>query len=156
MDMGDVAWLPYDEHGLASGGVRGHAARLLVEQGLPADCNRMLVRDWDRQLAVRELPAGRAVFLGCFEDGINSYWLLPDNGEVYGERPVEDARPLATARDDSSEVLEPVDGPLDFIAASVGHLVESCGSAALAATALAVGPLVPQLGDRVLDLALPR
>ncbi|WP_033329698.1 SUKH-4 family immunity protein [Streptomyces yerevanensis] len=81
--MGDVAWLPYDEHGLASSGVRGQAARLLVERGLPADCNRMFVRDRDRELAVRELPGGRAVFLGSFEDGINSYWLLTDNGEVW-------------------------------------------------------------------------
>ncbi|MER6253849.1 hypothetical protein ABT224_21085 [Streptomyces sp. NPDC001584] len=85
--MGDVVWLPYDEHGLASIGVRGQAARLLVEQGLPADCNRMFVRDRDRELAGRELPAGRAVFLGSFEDGINSYWLLVDSGEVQSIRP---------------------------------------------------------------------
>ncbi|MER6480686.1 SUKH-4 family immunity protein [Streptomyces filamentosus] len=53
------------------------------EQGLPADCNRMLVRDSGRELEVRGLPPGRAVFLGAFEDGVNTYWLVIDSGEVW-------------------------------------------------------------------------
>lgn len=83
MGMGDVTWLPYDEQSLASSGVSGQAARLLAERGLPADCNRMFVRDRDRELADRELPAGRAVFLGLFNEGIDSYWLLTDSGAVW-------------------------------------------------------------------------
>ncbi len=89
MDMGDATWLPYDEHRLAACGVSGGALRLLVDQGLPADCNRMFVRDPDRELSVRELAAGRAVFLGSFEDGVNSYWLLTDSGEVWVVRGYE-------------------------------------------------------------------
>ncbi|MEU3609513.1 SUKH-4 family immunity protein [Streptomyces sp. NPDC035033] len=87
--MSDVVWVPYDEHGLAALGVHGQAARVLAEQGLPVDCNRMFVRDGERELTARELPAGRAVFLGSFEDGVNSYWLLTDSGEVWMVRGYE-------------------------------------------------------------------
>ncbi|MFF8841769.1 hypothetical protein ACF08N_03420 [Streptomyces sp. NPDC015127] len=31
------------------------------------------MRDPDKELSVRQLAAGRAVFLGSFEDGVNSY-----------------------------------------------------------------------------------
>ncbi|GGW53805.1 hypothetical protein FHS32_004962 [Streptomyces albaduncus] len=72
MTMGYTTWLPYDEHRLASCGVSGGTLRLLVGQGLPVDCNRMFVRDPDKELSVRELPAGRAVFLGSFEDWFDS------------------------------------------------------------------------------------
>ncbi|MFJ3176685.1 SUKH-4 family immunity protein [Streptomyces roseus] len=36
-----------------------------------------------RKLNVRDLPPGRAAFLGAFEDGVNTYWLLVDSGEVW-------------------------------------------------------------------------
>ncbi|MEU0936957.1 SUKH-4 family immunity protein [Embleya sp. NPDC005971] len=88
--MAEVIWLPYDEDRLAAGGVDGGTARFLAEKGLPADCNRMFVRHRGRDLAVRELPPGRAVFLGDFEDGVNSYWLLTDGGEVWMARGYED------------------------------------------------------------------
>ncbi|MET9592010.1 SUKH-4 family immunity protein [Streptomyces sp. NPDC006516] len=89
MDMADATGLPYDEHRLVSCGVSGGALSLLVEQGLPADCSRMFVRDPDKELSVRELAVGRAVFLGSFEDGVNSYWLLIDSGEVWMVRGYE-------------------------------------------------------------------
>jgi hypothetical protein len=66
---------------------------------------------------------------------------------------VKDVRPLVVACGHRSEILEPVDGPLDFIATSVDRLVEPRGPATLAAAALAVGSLVFRLGDRVFDLA---
>lgn len=47
------------------------------------------MRDPDKELSVRELAAGRAVFLGSFEDGVNSYWLLTDSGEVWMVRGYE-------------------------------------------------------------------
>ncbi|MFI8392661.1 SUKH-4 family immunity protein [Streptomyces sp. NPDC085540] len=55
----------------------------LGERGLPADCNRMFVRDPGRELEFRDSPPGRATFLGAFEDGVNTYWLLIDSGEVW-------------------------------------------------------------------------
>lgn len=70
-----------------------------------------------------------------------------------GDRPVEDVRPFVEARGDGAEVLEPVDGPLDLVAAAVDRLVEARGPASLAAAAPAVGPLVSRLWDRMLDLA---
>ncbi|WP_423832689.1 SUKH-4 family immunity protein [Streptomyces manipurensis] len=104
-----MVWLPYDEHRLATVGVRGRAARVLVEQGLPADCHRMFVRDRDRELAVRELPAGRAVFLGAFDDGVNTYWLLTGSGEVWMVRGYDAAEEqyglVSTSVDHLVEVL---------------------------------------------------
>lgn len=82
-------WLPYDASSLARMGVGGEAACGLVERGLPADCNRMFVRDSGRELDVRDLPPGRAAFLGVFEDGVNTYWLLIDSGEVWMVRGYE-------------------------------------------------------------------
>lgn len=76
-------WLPYDASSLARLGVGGEAVSGLVERGLPADCNRMFVRDSGRELEVRDLPPGRAAFLGVFEDGVSTYWLLIDSGEVW-------------------------------------------------------------------------
>ncbi|MFF4445305.1 SUKH-4 family immunity protein [Streptomyces sp. NPDC001502] len=60
--------------------------------------------------SVRELPAGRAVFLGSFEDGINSYWLLIDSGEVwmvrgYEGNPEEQYGLVSTSVDRLVEVL---------------------------------------------------
>ncbi|MFE3270036.1 SUKH-4 family immunity protein [Streptomyces sp. NPDC059215] len=81
--MPSALWLPYDAGALARLGVDGKAASGLVERGLPADCNRMFVRDTGRELEVRDLPPGRAAFLGAFEDGVNTYWLLIDSGEVW-------------------------------------------------------------------------
>ncbi|MFF2996992.1 SUKH-4 family immunity protein [Streptomyces sp. NPDC057950] len=78
-----LAWTLYDEGCLAGRGVQRETARLLVEQGLPTDCNRMFVRDPVRELEVRELPVGQAVFLGAFEDGVNSYWLAIGSGDVW-------------------------------------------------------------------------
>ncbi|MFG2312981.1 hypothetical protein ACGFS9_30555 [Streptomyces sp. NPDC048566] len=43
----------------------------------------MFVRDLGRELEVRDLPPGRAVFLGAFEDGVNTYWLVIGSAEVW-------------------------------------------------------------------------
>ncbi|MFF0548608.1 SUKH-4 family immunity protein [Streptomyces sp. NPDC004311] len=109
-----MVWLPYDEHRLATVGVRGRAARVLVEQGLPADCHRMFVRDRDRELAARELPAGQAVFLGAFDDGVNTYWLLTGSGEVWMVRGYDAAQEqyglVSTSVDHLVEVLRISEG----------------------------------------------
>ncbi|MFJ3913698.1 SUKH-4 family immunity protein [Streptomyces vinaceus] len=68
---------------LARLGVGGEAVSGLVERGLPLNCHRMFARDSGRELDVRDLPPGRAAFLGAFEDGVNTYWLLIDSGEVW-------------------------------------------------------------------------
>lgn len=81
--MPSVLWLPYDASALAGLGVGREAVFGLGKRGLPADCNRMFVRDSGRELEVRDLPPGRAAFLGAFEDGVNTYWLLIDSGEVW-------------------------------------------------------------------------
>ncbi|MFD9722517.1 hypothetical protein [Streptomyces sp. NPDC059072] len=65
--MSSAQWLSYDASSLARLGVGSEALSGLGEQGLPADCNRMFVRDAGRELEVRDLPSGRAVFLGAFE-----------------------------------------------------------------------------------------
>ncbi|WSP39418.1 hypothetical protein OG247_20405 [Streptomyces sp. NBC_01244] len=49
----------------------------------------MFVRDSGRELDVRDLPPGRAAFLGAFEDGVNTYWRLIDSGEVWMVRGYE-------------------------------------------------------------------
>ncbi|MEU6757145.1 SUKH-4 family immunity protein [Streptomyces sp. NPDC046685] len=82
-------WLPYDASSLSRLGVGGEAVSELVERGLPTDCNRMFVRDSGRELDVRDLPPGRVAFLGAFEDGVNTYWLLIDSGEVWMVRGYE-------------------------------------------------------------------
>ncbi|MFD4912320.1 SUKH-4 family immunity protein [Streptomyces virginiae] len=81
--MPSAQWLSYDASALARLGVGREAVSGLGERGLPADCNRMFVRDAGRELEVRDLPPGRAAFLGAFEDGVNTYWLLIDSGEVW-------------------------------------------------------------------------
>ncbi|MFB8392685.1 SUKH-4 family immunity protein [Streptomyces yangpuensis] len=81
--MSSAQWLSYDASFLARLGVGREAVSGLSKQGLPADCNRMFVRDSGRELELRDLPPGRAVFLGAFEDGVNTYWLLIDSGEVW-------------------------------------------------------------------------
>ncbi|MFJ5265823.1 SUKH-4 family immunity protein [Streptomyces sp. NPDC088387] len=43
----------------------------------------MFVRDAGRELETCELPAGRAAFLGAFEDGARTYWLVIGSGEVW-------------------------------------------------------------------------
>ncbi|MFZ3492408.1 SUKH-4 family immunity protein [Streptomyces sp. 5.8] len=87
--MPSELWLPYDASSLARLGVGGEAVSGLVERGLPADCKRMFVRDSGRELDDRDLPPGRAAFLGAFEDGVNTYWLLLDSGEVWMVRGYE-------------------------------------------------------------------
>jgi hypothetical protein len=62
-------------------------------------------------------------------------------------------RPLVVTGRHSPEVLEPVDGALDLIAASVVLAAEAGGSATCAAPASAVGALVFGLRNGVLDLA---
>ncbi|MQY07482.1 SUKH-4 family immunity protein [Actinomadura macrotermitis] len=84
-----MLWPPYDAGSLERLGLGGEAASALGGQGLPADCNRMFVRDPARELEVRDLPQGRAAFLGAFEDGVNTYWLLIDSGEVWMARGYE-------------------------------------------------------------------
>ncbi|MFC8202097.1 SUKH-4 family immunity protein [Streptomyces sp. NPDC057298] len=87
--MPSTLWLPYDASSLTRLGVGGEAVSELVDRGLPADCNRMFVRDSGRELDVRDLPPGRAAFLGAFEVGVNTYWLLIDSGEVWMVRGFE-------------------------------------------------------------------
>ncbi|MFG2985413.1 SUKH-4 family immunity protein [Streptomyces sp. NPDC048258] len=84
-----MLWLPYDAGSLARLAVGGEAVSALGERGLPVDCHRMFVRDSARELEVRDLPQGRAAFLGAFEDGGNTYWLLIDSGEVWMVRGYE-------------------------------------------------------------------
>ncbi|MGZ9935363.1 SUKH-4 family immunity protein [Streptomyces sp. NC-S4] len=81
--MPSASWLPYDAGSLVRLGAGGEAVSGLGGRGLPVDCNRMFVRDSDRELELRDLPPGRAAFLGAFEDGVNTYWLLIDSGEVW-------------------------------------------------------------------------
>ncbi|MFF5778695.1 SUKH-4 family immunity protein [Streptomyces virginiae] len=78
-----MLWLAYDASALVGLGVGREAVSGLGKRGLSADCNRMFVRDSGRELEVRDLPPGRAAFLGAFEDGVNTYWLLIDSGEVW-------------------------------------------------------------------------
>jgi hypothetical protein len=60
---------------------------------------------------------------------------------------MEDVRPLVESGGYGAEALKRVDRSLDFVAALVDRLVEAGRSAARAAAALAVGPLVLALGD---------
>jgi hypothetical protein len=69
---------------------------------------------------------------------------------------VEDVRPLVESGGYSAEALERVDRSLDFVSTSVDRLVEADGPAARATTALAVGPLILALGNRVLNLPTPQ
>jgi hypothetical protein len=62
---------------------------------------------------------------------------------------MEDVRPLVESGGYGAEALKRVDRSLDFVAALVDRLVEAGRSAARAAAALAVGPLVLALGDGV-------
>jgi len=66
---------------------------------------------------------------------------------------VEDVGALVESRGHGPGALQRVDRSLNFVPALVDRLVEAGGPTALAATALAVGPLVLRLGDGVLDLA---
>ncbi|MFD8790766.1 hypothetical protein [Streptomyces vinaceus] len=90
--MSSVPWLPYEVSPLACLAVGDEVVSELGERGLPADCSRMFVRDPARELEVRDLPQGRAVFLGAFEDGVNTYWLLIDSSEVWMARGYEGDR----------------------------------------------------------------
>ncbi|WP_328739066.1 hypothetical protein OHA91_09755 [Streptomyces erythrochromogenes] len=62
---------PYDAEALARLGP-GEGAAEPGGRGL-GDCDRMYVRDAGRELSGRELPQGRAAFLGAFEDE-DSWW----------------------------------------------------------------------------------
>ncbi|MFE0643773.1 SUKH-4 family immunity protein [Streptomyces sp. NPDC058877] len=75
-------WLPYDADALREAGADDGVVEALSRRGLPTDCCRMFVRDPARELSVRVLAEGRAVFLGAFEDGVDAYWLLLDGGGV--------------------------------------------------------------------------
>jgi hypothetical protein len=66
---------------------------------------------------------------------------------------VKDEGSPVVARSCGSGVLEPIDRPLDLVAALADVAVETGGQAALAAASFAVGPLVLRLGDGVLDPA---
>ncbi|MFJ6050385.1 SUKH-4 family immunity protein [Streptomyces sp. NPDC092307] len=78
-----MVWSPFEAGALVRLGVGDEVVSELGGRGLPDDCHRMFVRDPARELEVRELPVGKAVFLGAFEDGSNTYWLLIDSGEVW-------------------------------------------------------------------------
>ncbi|MET8672609.1 SUKH-4 family immunity protein [Streptomyces albidoflavus] len=89
--MVEESWLPYDGVALARlVPAGGEVVDALVGRGLPVDCCRVFVRDRGRELEVRELPAGRAVFLGAFEDGVKSYWLVLGSGAVWMVRGYDD------------------------------------------------------------------
>lgn len=82
--MSAVRWLPFSEVALQPLRLTSEDVRLLSERGLPDDSNRMFVRNPSRELEVQEIPqVGPAVFLGDFEDGVNSYWLSVDAGSVW-------------------------------------------------------------------------
>lgn len=69
---------------------------------------------------------------------------------------MEDVGPLVEPCGYGTEAFEGVHGAFDFVPARVLVPVEAGGSATEASTALAVGPLVPALGDRVPDLPSPQ
>lgn len=90
--MSTVRWLPFSEMGLRPLGLTSEDVRLLSERGLPEDSNRMFVRNPSRELEVREIPqVGPVVFLGEFEDGVNSYWLSANSGSVWMEKGYENS-----------------------------------------------------------------
>jgi hypothetical protein len=66
---------------------------------------------------------------------------------------VKDVRSLVKAHGHRPGDLQPIDQPLDFIAAGIAVRVEADRSAAVAATATAVGLLVTAFGDGVPDLS---
>lgn len=68
---------------------------------------------------------------------------------------MEDAGPLVVAGRDRAEHLQSVDRPLHFVALAVDLWVEPGRTAAVASWALAVGPLVPGLGNGVAEALLP-
>ncbi|WP_282205207.1 SUKH-4 family immunity protein [Kitasatospora fiedleri] len=76
-------WQPFDVAALRAAGVGVDVGRTLEDPGLPVDCIGMFVRNAELELRVRDLPCGRAVCLGGFEDGVNSYWLVLGSGEVW-------------------------------------------------------------------------
>lgn len=81
--MTEVRWRPFERERLESLGLRDEDVELLSGRGLPEDSNRMFVRNSGRELELREFSeTGPAVFLGDFEDGVNSYWLAIDSGSV--------------------------------------------------------------------------
>ncbi|WP_308114551.1 SUKH-4 family immunity protein [Streptomyces sp. ISL-12] len=82
--MSDVRWSPYDVAALRRAGLGSDEVELLSERGLPEDVHRMFVRNADRELELAESPAtGPLVFLGDFEDGVNSYYLSKTDGSVW-------------------------------------------------------------------------
>ncbi|MGC3000645.1 SUKH-4 family immunity protein [Streptomyces sp. G35A] len=78
-----VSWRPFEAGSVRATGASPEAVSALADPGLPDDCHRMFVRDAALELQARVLPCGRAVRLGAFEDGVNSYWLAIDSGEVW-------------------------------------------------------------------------
>jgi hypothetical protein len=78
-----MPWEPFEVAAVRAAGVRPDVERALVDPGLPVNCIGMFVRDAALELQVRDLPSGRATCLGVFEDGVNSYWLVIDSGEVW-------------------------------------------------------------------------
>lgn len=74
----------------------------------------------------------------------------PESDGGGGDGAVEDIGALVVS--DGPVGFEPVDRPLDLVAALVEIPVEAGGTAALGATAPAVGSLILRFGDRVLDL----
>lgn len=67
-------WMRYDPKRLDTLRITGRCAAALTGLGLPVDAHKIFFRNTDRELEVRELPeAGRSVFLGQHEDGLNTY-----------------------------------------------------------------------------------
>ncbi|MFC1438207.1 SUKH-4 family immunity protein [Streptacidiphilus sp. N1-10] len=78
-----LPWQPFDVAAVRAAGVGAEVGRTLEDPGLPVNCIGLFVRNAELELLVRDLPCGRAVCLGAFEDGVNSYWLALDSGEVW-------------------------------------------------------------------------
>lgn len=86
-------WTPYDRGRLSDLAITGACAEALTGRGLPDDTYKMFFRNAERELEIRDLPeAGPCVFLGQYEDGVDTYWLRRDDESVwilsgYDDRP---------------------------------------------------------------------
>jgi hypothetical protein len=69
---------------------------------------------------------------------------------------MEDIRSLVVPGRHGPGALERIDRPFNFVSALVDRFVEASGPTAATAAALAVGPLITWLGNRVLDLPSPQ
>lgn len=84
-------WQEVDGDVLRRAGVKDPACDRLATKGLPVDAHRWFVLRPERLLGRRDLPgAGPCVYLGDFEDGVNSYWLRLEDSSVWMLRGYDD------------------------------------------------------------------